>query len=673
VDPSPTPTASITPDAIPAGLSGGPAGLALLGKPGTQPHYLAAGTTATGVAPFQSVRVVVQLRNGGPDPVTVTPRLEFRLGGTTDFQTVPEAAEPGVALHATEEWKATPTGSTPSDPTSTIAVADLNFSEPDGLTPVPGQRSSGPNPVSAYAMAAGTVTEQEFTVGVSIDAAYGATYELRVTNAGEPIPGLELVQVAIGTEPETILSAGQQSGVAVSVDTSGVTYPLVGSSTVVTTATEYALFTNLATAETTPTTVSVTAPGTIHDPGGGECSVCHQTHSAQSRTLIKATSETGQCYTCHAAGVGGADVAAEYALGQPANNPETRSYYSHDTTDPGDHTLDSKNEFQGKLTRHSQCSDCHDPHGAKTDKAVMTPTGWTAPGGFAKVSGVAVTNGAAGTVPTYTWLDGLTSPITAEYQLCFKCHTSFTELPQDVPGKPSQRATDLAKDFNPANPSYHPVEAQGRNQTQKLADSLAGDSSYKLWKFKTTDTVRCVSCHASNKTGTSANPAENAADAKLTVHASTNRGILIRPYENRVLAAKDATYDAAGAALCLTCHMEKPFQNPQLPAAAEGTNFDFHGLHLSGINDKGDGSLNIDTPGAGQGNARCAECHFSNHGTTQLPSAQNVSGDRLVTFAPNVLPSTSEGGLPTFTKTDKGGTCTLTCHGADHKNARYTS
>jgi predicted CXXCH cytochrome family protein len=442
-------------------------------------------------------------------------------------------------------------------------------------------------------------------------------------------------------------------------------------------ATETAATAGTASDLTVPVTVGPNGPGTIHNPGGstttGQCSVCHQTHTAQSRALVKATSETDQCYTCHAGGTGGADVRAQYALGQPANDPTTRSYWSHDTTDPGDHVLDSNNEFQGKLTRHSQCSDCHDPHGATTDKAVMTSTGWTAPGGFTKASGVAVTNGAAGTVPTYTWLDGMVQPVTAEYQLCFKCHTSFTTQPDDVAGKPSQRTTDLAVDFNPANASYHPIEAPGRNQTQKLADSLAGPSSYKLWNFTTGDTIRCVSCHASNTTGTSADPAQNAPDSTLTVHASTNRAILIRPYENRVLSKGGQFYDAKGAALCLSCHMDTPFMNRYRPAAAEGTNFVFHGLHLSGITGEGSGGLDIDTPGAGQGNARCAECHFDSHGTTQLPAGQTVTGDRLVGFSPNVLPSKSMGGVPTFTKTATGGTCTLTCHGKDHQGARYTS
>ncbi len=706
-EPTPTPTASTLPDLTslltaldPQGLRGGTPALALLGDPGTDPVYLATGAAAEGLAPFQTFRLAVQLTNDAADAVTLTPTLEFRVAGSGEFAIVPAGSTPGVPLQTSQEWLPADVGTTPAPETAAIPVDDFRHALPADLTPAPGQRSSGLNPATPYAVGPGTVTEQEFTVALSIDAAYATSYELRVTNAGEPIPGLGTAIVSVGPAPAPVTSADQRDGIDVlsdadpaaaqTVSTSGApTYALLGpeSAPPMSDATTYPLVADAAdaTATTTeatatamgdpsvPVTVAVNGPGAVHSPGAGQCSVCHNTHTAQSKALVRATSETDQCYTCHAGGTGGADVRAQYALGQPENNPETRSYYSHDTTDPGDHVLDSNNEFAGKLSRHSQCSDCHDPHGATTAKAEMTPTGWTAPGGFTKVAGVAVTNGAAGTAPTYTWLDGMVQPVTAEYQLCFKCHTSFTTQPEDVPGKPSQRTTDLAVDFNPANPSYHPIEAPGRNQTQKLADSLAGPSSYKLWNFTTGDTIRCVSCHASNTTGTSADAAENAPDSTLTVHASTNRGILTRPYENRVLSAAGAFYDAKGAALCLTCHMDTPYMNRLRPAAAEGTNFVLHGLHMSGITNKGNGGLDIDTPGAGQGNARCAECHFSSHGTSQLPDGQTVTGERLVGFSPNVLPSKAVGGIPKFTKTATGGTCTLTCHGKDHQGARYTS
>ncbi len=722
--PAPVPSPSPAPVAMTPGLFGGPAALAPLGDPGTAPTYLPAGQPLADLLPFQTFRVVVQLGNGGPGDVAVAPRLEYRLAGTTTFIVVPDSAEPGTPLNAAEEWVPVKGGTLTAPESTTTPPDEAQLTAPDGAAQAAGHRLSGAQAAPRYTVQAGTVTEQEFTVAFSIDVPYGATYELRVTDAGTAIAGAEPVSVTVADPPPTLQSPGQQQGAPsgstpasapASTTSTQPGYRLVSQPTATTTTVTPATdVTGAATAAAAPASALVTAmsaafvpdttakamltdaaavspsyvvtvgpvgpngPATIHDPysstTSGQCSVCHLAHTAKSGALVRSPSITAQCYTCHAdGGVGGAaDVKAQYTLGQPANDPATRSYWSHDTADATGHILDSDNEFQGTLNRHSQCTDCHNPHGSTDDKPTMTATGWTAPGAVANVSGVAVTNGAAGSAPGYTWLDGTVAPVTAEYQLCFKCHSGFTTLPADVPGKPSQNVTDLGVALNPANASFHPLEAPGRNQTQKLADSLAGTSPYKLWNFTTGDTVRCVSCHSSNTTGTSTNPAQNAPDATSTVHASTNRGILTRPYENRVLSAAGAFYDNTGSALCLTCHMETPFMNRSRPAAAEGTNFVFHGLHMSGISGKGSGGLDIDTPGAGQGNARCAECHFDSHGTTQTPTTQKLTGQGLVVFGPNVLPSKAMGGVPTFTKTATNATCTLTCHGKDHQEAKYT-
>ena len=123
------------------------------------------------------------------------------------------------------------------------------------------------------------------------------------------------------------------------------------------------------------------------------------------------------------------------------------------------------------------------------------------------VSGVAVTNGPAGTAPTYSRIDGRMQPVTAEYQLCFKCHSGWTEQLANDPARPSRDRTDLGMAFNPENKAYHPVEAAGKNQTPKMADSLAGTSSHKLWNLRTTDTISCTMCHTSSAGPTSSSTA----------------------------------------------------------------------------------------------------------------------------------------------------------------------
>lgn len=368
---------------------------------------------------------------------------------------------------------------------------------------------------------------------------------------------------------------------------------------------------------------------------------------------------------CHDGTGASTDVQAQYADRLvPANDPSAGAYYSHDALVASTNTESDLNEFGGVSNRKSQCSNCHNAHQATASDSVQTAAGWTAPGQLSGVSGVSVVNGAADTAPTYTFLDGVTSPVTLEYQLCLKCHSGFTTLLPPIAGKPSTDALDAGAEFNPANASFHPVEAAGTNQTTKMSDDLAGTSPYKLWTFTTDSTIRCLNCHASG-TIPAATPAPTAG-GDLSVHTSSNRGILLQNYQDRVLPLSTEAYSAANFALCYTCHAEEPFVN----STSTDTNFSLHGLHLTGLAGKGAGSTDIDTSGAGQGNALCAECHFRLHSTTFKVGTQAVPGSRLVNFAPDVQPA---GGVIAWTPGATAGTgsCTLTCHGYVHKDAPY--
>jgi hypothetical protein len=164
----------------------------------------------------------------------------------------------------------------------------------------------------------------------------------------------------------------------------------------------------------------------------------------------------------------------------------------------------------------------------------------------------------------------------------------------------------------------------------------------------------------------------------LAPHTSSNRGILLRNYQDRVLksgidtATTKAAYSAGDFALCYVCHGEEPYLNATEPAASNATNFSFHGQHLTLLAEKGTGGTDIDKPGDGQGNAICAECHFRIHSTTfknETPT-QVVDGSRLVNFAPNVQPF---GGALSWSaaSTSAEGSCTLTCHSHEHNASKY--
>jgi predicted CXXCH cytochrome family protein len=675
-NPVPGPAPSLTPAA------GDHVVLGWFTSPELPASYLPVDAPALNASQFQTFRVRFQLQNTGTAAITVAPQLEYRTSGSSGYTVVPEKPLTGIPFYVDREWVPNTGlgGGTIQGPLGEdIAVANLRLGAQSGLA-MTGHHSMGANPDQAITLPPASYTEEEFTVSLSIDAQYLTSYELRITNAGTAPTGTDIATITLGPAPALRLSPDQRQGASQAApkatNTTGAAYPLRPVAlTVNTTSANAVTALYSTTAVSHPLAVSTlsaptAAPSDIHGPysmSTSACAVCHSIHVAQAPTLLIKGSQSTVCFMCHNGMGASTDVHAQYAdRSVPANDPATGAYYSHDALVPATNTESALNEFGGVSNRKSQCSNCHNAHQASTADGIQTTTGWTAPGQLAGVSGVSVVNGAAGSAPTYKFLDGAASPVTFEYQLCLKCHSSFTTLLPQTPGKPSTDALDAGAEFNPANASFHPVEAAGTNKTSKMADSLAGTSPYKLWNFTTASTIRCLNCHASGTTPVAA-PAP-AAGGDLSAHTSSNRGILLQNYQDRVLNSSIAAYSAANFALCYACHAEEPFTN----STSNDTNFSLHGRHLTGLAGKGAGGTDIDTAGAGAGNALCAECHFRLHSTTFKVGTQAVRGSRLVNFAPDVTPFPAVGGTISWTpNATGGGSCTLTCHGKAHNNVSY--
>ena len=230
----------------------------------------------------------------------------------------------------------------------------------------------------------------------------------------------------------------------------------------------------------------------------------------------------------------------------PANNPATRDYYRHDVVSDA----------------NLQCSSCHNAHNATSTAPTQTTTGWTVSGAEAAVDGVTVTNGAAGSSPTYVLQDGTVGhQPTREYEVCLRCHTGAA-VASNAGQPPSRYELDKGVELNPANASYHPVEAAGTNTTAAMSLSLGGNSPYKQWNFTTDGTVRCVNCHGDPRKYNGTTPPAPGSD--LAPHASQYRGILIQNYRSRDLKSSNESYAAADSALCLVCHAELPFREREL-------------------------------------------------------------------------------------------------------------
>jgi predicted CXXCH cytochrome family protein len=669
-NPVPGPAPSLTPAA------GDHVVLGWFTSPELPASYLPVDAPALNASQFQTFRVRFQLQNTGTAAITAAPQLEYRASGSSGYTVVPENPLKGAPFNVSREWVPSTGlgGGTMQGPLGEdIAVAAFRLPQPGGLA-MTGHHSMGANPDQPVTLPSASYTEEEFTVTLSIDAQYLTSYDLRITNAGTAPTGSDVATITLGPAPALRLSPGQRQGVLdagpTAAKATGVAYPL-RSTPLIAAAVSAVYRTSVVSYPLVASTISAASvgPSDIHGPypmSTDACAVCHRIHSAQAPSLLIKGSQSTVCFLCHNGMGASTDVQAQYADPLvPANVPDKREYYSHDALVPATSTQSALNEFGGVSNRKSQCSNCHNAHQASTADGIETTTGWTAPGQLAGVSGVSVVNGAAGSAPTYTFLDGAASPVTLEYQLCLKCHSGFTNLLPQIPGKPSTDALDVGAEFNPANASFHPVEAAGTNQTAKMADSLAGTSPYKLWTFTTSSTIRCLNCHASGTIPVAA-PAPPAG-GDLSAHTSSNRGILLQNYQDRVLNTSTAPYSAANFALCYTCHAEEPFAN----STSNDTNFPLHGLHLTGLAGKGAAGTDIDIAGAGQGNALCAECHFRLHSTTFKVGTQAVPGSRLVNFAPDVTPYPAGGTISWTSNATGGGTCTLTCHGKAHNNAPY--
>jgi predicted CXXCH cytochrome family protein len=611
--------------------------------------------TRTGLERFRTYEVRFQVLNDSDSSVEIVPTLSVGAG------------DPAVAVQPV-----TATGPTPGEPfylgaeagrveapdVLSIAVADLRLAQsPDPVAVgVPGLRSRGIAPTGRLVLPAHSFTEVAVAVRATAAARWLETYTFRLGDA--PVVSRVDAVAVLRAKPAIGLSPGQRPG---DVESDPVPlYRLKGP-----TAMTAAAITGADEPLTPAGLFGATAPADPHldfSLTGDSCAGCHAGHTAQGPFLqAEASPGSTLCFRCHDGSGALADVKSQYDDPLlPDNDPATASIYAHPATALSDHTTDRDDEFGGKLDRHAACADCHQPHVADTTPPEQSSQGWTASGAIRGASGVAVVNGPAGSSPAYTWQPRSD----LEYELCFKCHSGFTQLPSGDPDHPSGWSLDKGVELNPANLSYHPIEAAGTNATEAMTASLAGTSPYKLWTFQADSTIRCVNCHGDPSKATPASPPDAA--TALAPHASEQRGLLMAAYRDRELKPNGEAYAAADFALCFQCHGESPMVDISGDPNAQ-TNFRYHGVHLQLAAGEGIGGQDIDQDGAGQGNLVCAECHFRIHGTTFAVDGQPATS-RLVNFAPDARPVE---GVLRWTPSATGGTCTLVCHGVTHRGWGY--
>lgn len=315
------------------------------------------------------------------------------------------------------------------------------------------------------------------------------------------------------------------------------------------------------------------------------CANCHQPHAAGTAVaLLRFNTEEANCLSCHNGNVAAKNVQSDFL--KASVHPITATTGVHSPTE----------DLTGG-TRHVECADCHNPHAAR--HAVATAP--TAPGSLAELPGVS-SSGA------------IVDPLQNEYELCFRCHG---DSPNRGPARVRrvQVQTNTRVEFSPANPSFHPVVAPGRNTS---VPSL-------IAPWTTASQIYCTDCHNSD---TAAQAGGAGADGP---HGSAWTPIL----ERRLVYTDNNTESAAIFAMCYKCHNRT--------SILDDRSFKEHQKHVREVK------------------AACTTCHDP-HG-----SATNT---HLINFNPDYV-TPLRGVIEYVDQGNQAGYCTLVCHGKQHDRLNY--
>lgn len=360
-------------------------------------------------------------------------------------------------------------------------------------------------------------------------------------------------------------------------------------------------------------TVDPGAPPAKRSGDAGKCVNCHTAHGYRDGTgLIPSQTfsrEERLCIVCHDGSPASKNVKAEFAkaYAHPALTVAGKHDAAEDGT-PANYAASPTNN------RHAECVDCHNPHADRADTGPPTPP--AASNLLLGVGRVAVTNGPAGSVPTYTYRGPADLSPALEYEICFKCHSSWTTLPITTPSGGAPK--DKALQFNVNNGSYHPVEGVGKNTTI--------NSSAFVSPWVATSLMHCTDCHTSDATSVRG------------PHGSVYNYLLKKDYR-----ASSAQRAMAQTELCFDCHNYDTYANRSSGTAQGYSRFNpptflrGHTFHVD----------NRQQP--------CFACHESHASTT----------------FPHLIVTGRTPGLNNYTETSTGGTCYPTCHASRDYTINY--
>ena len=328
------------------------------------------------------------------------------------------------------------------------------------------------------------------------------------------------------------------------------------------------------------------------------CANCHRTHAAgHGKALLAQSSEAANCTVCHAGTVAPRNVQGEF--GKPSHHPVESAEWTH-----------TPKEDAATMARHVACADCHNAHAADATTA-------TVPNVAGPLKGVRGINQSGTPVAVASF----------EQEVCYKCHGLRSATTTGILRQDNIRNARLQ--FDPVNPSYHPVAAVGKNPA--IQNLLPG--------YTASSQIGCISCHNNDEwTAGGTKPAGS--------HGSNYKPILEREYR----ADSTVVESLQNFSLCYKCHDRNAltFDSPgKFP----------HARHLSNA------TAPINT-------TSCAACHDP-HGSRLQPHLINfmlfdANGIQVVSSRP-ATPATP----PSYSQIGLGGSCALMCHGHDHPPSTY--
>lgn len=353
------------------------------------------------------------------------------------------------------------------------------------------------------------------------------------------------------------------------------------------------------------------------------CESCHVPHTATTaqrglKAVEEATCGSGGSQ-CHAASVIGRNIEAEFS--KIYRHPTYSTTPSvHDASESPTNTTLTLPETSPAAARHAECPDCHNAHASYAATA-------TRPKGSGKIAGV----WGVDTNNNFRLPIGV-PPSVNEFEICYKCHGDSANKPQPggtyAPPYPNRVALqfNMRLMFDAGNPSFHPIEAPGRNT---VVPSLTAG-------WTTASIVTCTDCHDNDQGPKAPTPGAGPSGP----HGSSFKHLLVARYDMENTSYPES---ASAYALCYKCHSRTSILGDQ--------SFPTHQKHISGEN------------------ASCSLCHDPHGISATQGNATNNSN--LINFDKRWITPSSGGILRWDDLGARQGRCYLTCHGKNHNPISY--